>query len=193
MSSPYVIVLTDAEDRALAARLASGRTAYRDRLRAQIVVAAARGGSNAEIAEQLPIGVDTVRRWRRRFATATGERLESLTDRPRSGRPPVHGPAVRAEAVALACALPAEKDVPLSRWSCSEIARELAARCERAVSAASVRRWLAEDALKPWQHRSWISMRGPELRGQGRSGVGPVGRALRRPAVGSGRLRGLRG
>jgi Helix-turn-helix domain len=112
MSSPYVIVLTDAEDRTLTARLASGRTEYRDWLRAQIVLAAARGGSNAEIAEQLPIGVDTVRRWRRRFATATGERLESLTDRPRSGRPPVHGPAVRAvstTAVALACALPAEK------------------------------------------------------------------------------------
>jgi hypothetical protein len=59
--------------------------------------------------------------------------------------------------------LPAEKDVPLSRWSCSEIARELAARCERAVSAASVRRWLAEDALKPWQHRSWISVRDPNF------------------------------
>jgi transposase len=163
MSSPYVIVLTDAEDRTLAARVASGRTAYRDRLRAQIVLEAARGGSNAGIAEQLPLGVDTVRRWRRRFATATGERLESLTDRPRSGRPPVHGPAVRAEAVALACALPAEKDVPLSRWSCPEIARELAARCQRAVSAASVRRWLAQDALKPWQHRSWISVRDPDF------------------------------
>jgi transposase len=163
MSSPYVIVLTDAEDRTLAARLTSGRTEYRDRLRAQIVLAAARGGSNAEIAEQLPLGVDTVRRWRRRFATATGERLESLIDRPRSGRPPVHGPAVRAEAVALACALPAEKDVPLSRWSCPEIAHELAARCQRAVSAASVRRWLAADALKPWQHRSWISVRDPDF------------------------------
>jgi hypothetical protein len=71
--------------------------------------------------------------------------------------------AVRAEAVALACALPAEKDVPLSRWSCPEIARELAARCQRAVSAASVRRWLAQDALKPWQHRSWISVRDPDF------------------------------
>jgi hypothetical protein len=147
MSSPYVIVLTGAEDRTLAARLASGRTEYRDRLRAQIVLEAAHGGSNTEIAEQLSIGVDTVRRWRRRFATATGERLESLTDRPRSGRPPMHGPAVRAEAVALACALPAE----------------LAARCQRAVSAASVRRWLAQDALKPWQHRSWISVRDPDF------------------------------
>jgi hypothetical protein len=75
----------------------------------------------------------------------------------------VHGPAVRAEAVALACALPAEQGVPLSRWSCPEIARELAIRCQQAVSAASVRRWLAQDALKPWQHRSWISVRDPDF------------------------------
>jgi len=163
MSSPYVIVLTEAEDRALAAKVGSGRTEYRDRLRAQIVLEAAHGGSNAGIAAQPQIGVDAVRRWRRRFATATGERLEALTDRPRSGRPPVHGPAVRAETVALACALPAENDVPLSRWSCPEIARELAARCHVAVSASSVRRWLADDALKPWQHRSWISIRDPDF------------------------------
>ena len=163
MSSPYTIVLTDTEDRVLAARVASGRTEYRDRLRAQIVLAAAQGGSNAGIAEALNIGLDTVRRWRRRFAAATDQRLEALTDRPRSGRPPVHGPGVRAEAVALACALPAENDVPLSRWSCPEIARELAARCDVAVSASSVRRWLADDALKPWQHRSWISVRDPDF------------------------------
>jgi transposase len=163
MSSPYLIVLTGAEDRVLAARVASGRTEYRDRVRAQIVVEAAHGGSNAGIAEALQIGVDAVRRWRRRFATATGERVEALTDRPRSGRPPVHGPAVRAEAVALACALPAENDVPLSRWSCPEIARELAARCQVSVSVSSVQRWLADDALKPWRHQSWISIRDPEF------------------------------
>jgi hypothetical protein len=75
-----------------------------------------------------------------------------LTDRPRSGRPPVHGPVVRAEVVALACALPAEHDVPLSRWS-----------CQVSASASSVRRWLAADALKPWQHRSWISIRDPDF------------------------------
>ena len=76
---------------------------------------AAHGASNAGIAEALQIGVDAVRRWRRRFATATGQRVEALIDRRRSGRPRVHGPAVRAEVVALACALPAENDVPLSR------------------------------------------------------------------------------
>jgi len=163
MSSPYVIVLTDAEDRVLAARATSGRTEYRDRLRAQIVLEAAHGGSNAGIAEGLAIGVDAVRRWRRRFATATGQRVEALIDRRRSGRPRVHGPAVRAEVVALACALPAENDVPLSRWSCPELARELAARCQVSASVSSVRRWLAEDALKPWQHRSWISVRDPNF------------------------------
>lgn len=160
MSSPYVIVLSEAEDRVLAARVASGRTEYRDRLRAQIVLDAARGVSNAGIAQSRNVCVDTVRTWRRRFAA---ERLKGLTDRPRSGRPPVHGPVVRAEVVALACTLPAEHDVPLSRWSCPEIARELATRCQVNASASSVRRWLATDALKPWQHRSWISIRDPHF------------------------------
>jgi hypothetical protein len=32
-----------------------------------------------------------------------------------------------------------------------------------AVSASTVRRWLAAGALKPWQHRSWISVRDPEF------------------------------
>ena len=49
------------------------------------------------------------------------------------------------------------------RWSCPELARELAARCHVAVSVSSVRRWLAEDALKPWQHHSWISVRDPNF------------------------------
>jgi transposase len=160
MSSPYVIVLSEAEGRVLTARVASGRTEYRDRLRAQIVLDAARGVSNAGIAQSRNVCVDTVRTWRRRFAA---ERLKGLTDHPRSGRPPVHGPVVRAEVIALACTLPAEHDVPLSRWSCPEIARELATRCQVNASASSVRRWLAADALKPWQHRSWISIRDPHF------------------------------
>ncbi len=160
MISPYRIVLTSEEEALLAARARSVRGPYRDRLRAQIVLAAAAGRPNVAIAAEVGVQVDTVRKWRRRFAAA---RLAGLKDAPRSGRPPVFTAAHRAEAIALACALPAESGVPLSRWSCPELARELAARCQIVVSASSIGRWLASDALKPWQHRSWISVRDPEF------------------------------
>jgi hypothetical protein len=68
-----------------------------------------------------------------------------------------------AEVIALACALPAESGVPLSKWSCPDLARELAVRCHITVPASTIRRWLARDALKPWQHRSWISVRDPQF------------------------------
>jgi transposase len=153
--SPYQIALTGEEEAVLAARARSVRSPYRDRLRARIVLAAAAGSTNAAIAAQVGVHVDTVRKWRRRFAGA------GLADASRSGRPPVFTAADRAEAIALACALPAESSVPLSRWSCPELARELATRCQIAASASTIGRWLASDALKPWQHRSWISCRDP--------------------------------
>ena len=142
----------------LTARARSVRGAYRDRLRARIVLAAAAGTANAAIAADLGVCADTVRKWRRRFAAG---RLAGLKDAPRSGRPPVFTAADRAEVVALACALPAETGVPLSRWSGPDLARELAARCQIAASASTIGRWLAGDALKPWQHRSWISVATP--------------------------------
>ncbi len=160
MRSPWQIVLSDKEITVLTARARSVRGTYRDRLRARIVLAAAAGAANAAIAAELGVCTDTVRKWRRRFAAG---RLAGLKDAPRSGRPRVFTAADRAEAVALACALPAETGVPLSKWSCPELARELAARCQITASASTVRRWLAADALKPWQHRSWISLRDREF------------------------------
>jgi transposase len=160
MSSPYQIVLSAREAAVLAARSRSVRGPYRDRLRAKIVLAAAAGQANAAIAAKLGVCTDTVRQWRGRFAEG---RLAGLADAPRSGRPPVFTAADRAEAVALACALPAESGVPLSRWSGPDLAHELAARCGIAVSASTIGRWLARDALKPWQHRSWISVRDPQF------------------------------
>jgi transposase len=160
VTSPYVIVLSAGEESVLTARARAARSPYRDRLRARIVLAAAAARANTAIAAQLGVHVDTVRKWRRRFAAA---RLPGLDDAPRSGRPPVFTAADRAEAVALACALPAESGVPLGKWSCPDLARELAARCQITASASTIGRWLASDALKPWQHRSWISVRDPEF------------------------------
>jgi transposase len=161
MPSPYQIALSSGERAVLAVRARSARGPYRDRLRAKIVLAAAAGQDNAAIARELGVCTDTVRKWRRRFAAS---RLPGLRDAPRGGRPPVFTAADRAELIALACALPAESGVPLSKWSGPDLARELAARCHITASPSTIGRWLARDALKPWQHRSWISVRDPQFK-----------------------------
>lgn len=123
---------------------------------------AARGRSNARIAQLMGLHLDTVRRWRGRFAE---QGSPGLKDRQRCARPPVFTSLHVAEVKALACRLPAESAVPLSRWSCPELACEATRRAIAAfVSASTVRRWLADDALKPWQHRSWIFITDSDFR-----------------------------
>lgn len=71
---------------------------------------------------------------------------------------------MNAEIKALACDLPATTGVPLSRWSCAELARELIIRGVVAfISAATVWRTLRSDAIRPWYHRSWIFPRDPDF------------------------------
>ncbi len=65
---------------------------------------------------------------------------------------------------ALACELPFEKEIPLSRFSTHEIAAEAVNRGIVAqISGSTVWRWLHEDAIKPWQFRSWIFPRDPQF------------------------------
>jgi len=69
-----------------------------------------------------------------------------------------------AEVKALACTLPAETGAPLSRFSSADLAAEAITRgLAETISAATVRRWLSADAIKPWQHRSWIFPRDPDF------------------------------
>jgi hypothetical protein len=71
---------------------------------------------------------------------------------------------VNAEIKALACQLPATTGVPLSRWSCAELARQLMIRgVVAAISAATIWRTLRSDAIRPWFHRSWIYPRDPDF------------------------------
>jgi DDE superfamily endonuclease len=71
---------------------------------------------------------------------------------------------VRAEVIRLACVLPGDSDVPLARWSAAELAAEAVARgIAEHISGVTVWRWLSEDAIKPWQHRSWIFPRDPDF------------------------------
>ena len=62
----------------------------------------------------------------------------------------------------LACELPGEHGVALSLWDCSELARQLEAeRLVDHISAETVRRVLAANALKPWRCHSWLSAKVP--------------------------------
>jgi DNA-directed RNA polymerase specialized sigma24 family protein len=83
--SPYTINLTSAERLELRRRAAQYTAPYREVVRARIVLMAAEGLQNKEIAERLSLPVQIVTKWRKRFHA---ERLGGLDERPRSGRPP---------------------------------------------------------------------------------------------------------
>jgi hypothetical protein len=68
------------------------------------------------------------------------------------------------EVKALACELPARRSLPLARWTCAELRREVMAQGLVAqISGTTLWRWLGEDALRPWRHRSWIFPRDPDF------------------------------
>lgn len=156
------ITVTGSIRRVLKRRAQAQKTPHRDRVRARIVLLAAARHTNADIAAELHVTADTVRTWRGRFAELG---LEGLVDRPRSGRPRRFTPVQVAEVKSLACQLPAATGVPLSLWSAPELAREALARgiAPEGISPATVRRWLAADAIKPWQYRSWLFPRDPDF------------------------------
>jgi len=83
---------------------------------------------------------------------------------PESDARPIFPPNIAVRVKALACELPFEKGIPLSRFSSEEIATAIMRRGIVAqISGSTVWRWLSEDAIKPWQHRSWIFPRDPQF------------------------------
>jgi hypothetical protein len=68
-----------------------------------------------------------------------------------------------AQVTAIACALPRTHGLPLSRFGRSELHRFVVEQAVSAASASTIGRWSAEDAIKPWQQRSWIFPRDPRF------------------------------
>lgn len=102
--------------------------------RARIVLTAAQGKTNAQIARELAINVDTVRQWRDRWVSfqQIGEETVSIIQRlqeaPRPGAIPKFTIEQRAQMAALACEAPMKAGRPISQWTGREIADEFVAR-----------------------------------------------------------------
>jgi hypothetical protein len=65
---------------------------------------------------------------------------------------------------AWACELPSVHKLPLSRWSTSDLVREVReAGLVASISGSTLWRWLHQDAIRPWYHRSWIFPKDPDF------------------------------
>jgi transposase-like protein len=124
-----------AEERAGLEALARRHTAGQQLvLRARIVLAAAGGLNNCQIARELGVALETVRLWRQRWLSFAGVALadlsvgERLADAPRAGRPARITAEQYCRMVALACAAPSASGRPISQWTGRELAAELVAR-----------------------------------------------------------------
>ena len=87
--SPYVLTLTSEQQHELEARARRYTLPYRDVVRAKIVLMAAAGFDNEDIAARLDTRREIVSKWRKRFFE---HGLPGLEELPRGGRPPVFPP-----------------------------------------------------------------------------------------------------
>ena len=90
--SPYTIEFSEQEREILQAQARRYTLPYREVVRARIVLMAAAGLDNDQIAQRLDTRREVVSKWRKRFYQ---QRLAGLEERPRRGRPTVFPPRGR--------------------------------------------------------------------------------------------------
>jgi transposase len=129
--------------------VAAGSSEQRLVRRARIVLLAATGAGPTEIARVVGCSLPTARLWPARFA-ARG--IPGLFDRPRPGRPAVHGPSARLAVVATATVTPPSGH---SVWTHRTLATYLARR-GLVISPATVGRVLADAEVRPHRVRGWL-------------------------------------
>ena len=151
MPSPFAvpIELTDEERAQLEAWERRRSSAQALALRSRIVLAAAEGPNNTEVANQLGIAVSSVRKWRNRFAE---HRLDGLTDEPRPGRPRTVTDA-HVEEVIVRTLETTPKDA--THWSTRSMAREVGL-----TQSAVLRIWKAF-GLQPHRQETWKLSKDP--------------------------------
>jgi transposase len=158
--SPNEVVVSDAERAELEHVAACYTRPHLEVQRAKLVLMAAEGLTNTEIGARLGMSREAVGRWRRRFCE---QRLDGLRDKAAGWSPAPFSPGRGGQVKAIACELPKDQGVPFSRFSRSELHRFVVERGVLDESASTIGRRLAEDAIKPWQCRSWIFPRDPDF------------------------------
>ena len=149
----YIVRLTNDEREALERLVSGGTKQARKVKRAQILLAANRGVSDAEMAATISCGTATVYRAKKAFVEEGLE--QALNEKPRPGAKRKLSGREETLLVALACSAP-----PLgrSRWTLQLLADEFVLLDSielESVSADTVGRRLAENEIKPWQKKMW--------------------------------------
>jgi transposase len=151
MNIRYRVELSEVERGELRAMLSGGKHAARKLKRAQILLAADAEVSDEALAISLDVGGSTVSRVKRRFVEGGLER--ALNEEPRPGAARKLTGKEEALLVATACASPPEGR---ARWTLELLAGEMMRLTKHAsLSRETVRRRLAENALKPWRQKMW--------------------------------------
>src|SRR5215472_13357306 len=78
--------------------------------------------------------------------------------------PGLFPPDLIVQVKAWACELPATHHLPLSRWSTCDLSREVCrSGLVASLSGSTLWRWLHQDAIRPWYHRSWVFPKDPDF------------------------------
>lgn len=133
MSGPkaQVVKLSDVEQHGLEKLIKRHQVGQQIALRARIVLAAAGGLKNKEIAQVYNVTLDTVSLWRNRWVKLQDLSLDDLSledrlqDAPRPGAPAKITADQRCRIEALACETPEKSGRPITHWTAREIADEL--------------------------------------------------------------------
>jgi hypothetical protein len=161
----YKIKLSGKEKQELRQAKKNGRKNARLVIRVLIILLADAGKTIGQTAEILGCCEQTVLNQRKRFLQrrSVGP-VTALLDLPRSGRPVTYGAKERAQVVAIVCETLEAHQLPLSRFSITDLQRIVVKEAGLAqLSHASLGRILKQNVLKPWQYRYWLFPRDPDF------------------------------
>lgn len=129
-----VVILSDIEQQGIERLVKRHTVGQQIALRGRIVLLAAVGKKNTEIAQELKVTLDTVRLWRGRWLDLQSIAWDDLSveerlrDLPRPGTPGHITADQRCQIEALACEQPEESDRPITNWTAREMADEIVQR-----------------------------------------------------------------